>query len=41
MLFLLLKTRIKSKIYRKTIARLETELRRRVLSGEKMTKQII
>jgi large subunit ribosomal protein L29 len=28
----------KIKAYRKTIARLETELRRRVLSGEKITK---
>ena len=28
----------KIKAYRKTIARLETEMRRRVLSGEKITK---
>ena len=28
----------KIKAYRKTIARLQTELRRRVLSGEKITK---
>jgi large subunit ribosomal protein L29 len=28
----------KIKTYRKTIARLETELRRRVLSGEQLTK---
>ena len=30
----------KIKVYRKTIARLETELRHRVLSGEKITKAI-
>jgi len=30
----------KIKAYRKTIARLETELRHRVLSGEKITKAI-
>ncbi|MFZ4522629.1 MAG: 50S ribosomal protein L29 [Bacteroidales bacterium] len=28
----------KIKAYRKTIARLETEMRRRVISGEKITK---
>jgi large subunit ribosomal protein L29 len=31
----------KIKIYRKTIARLETELKRRILNGEKMTNKII
>jgi len=30
----------KIKAYRKTIARLETELQRRVLSGEKITKAV-
>jgi large subunit ribosomal protein L29 len=30
----------KIKTYRKTIARLETELRRRVLSGEKIVKPV-
>ncbi|MCK9219338.1 MAG: 50S ribosomal protein L29 [Bacteroidales bacterium] len=30
----------KIKAYRKTIARLQTELRRRVLSGEKVTKAV-
>lgn len=30
----------KIKAYRKTIARLETELRRRVLNGEKITKAV-
>jgi large subunit ribosomal protein L29 len=31
----------KIKTYRKTIARLKTELRRRVLSGEPLTKTIL
>ena len=31
----------KIKVYRRTIARLETELRRRILTGEKITKRII
>jgi len=31
----------KIKAYRKTIARLKTELRRRVLSGEPLTKTIL
>jgi large subunit ribosomal protein L29 len=31
----------KIKAYRKTIARLKTELKRRILSGEKSTKRII
>jgi large subunit ribosomal protein L29 len=30
----------KIKIYRKTIARLETELRRRILNGEKIVKPL-
>lgn len=30
----------KIKAYRKTIARLETELRRRILSGEKIVKPV-
>jgi large subunit ribosomal protein L29 len=31
----------KIKVYRRTIARLETELRRRILKGETTTKKII
>jgi large subunit ribosomal protein L29 len=31
----------KIKTYRRTIARLETELRRRILNGEQTTKRII
>jgi large subunit ribosomal protein L29 len=31
----------KIKAYRRTIARLETELRRRILNGDKQTKQIV
>ena len=31
----------KIKAYRRTIARLETELRRRILNGDKLTKQIV
>jgi len=31
----------KIRAYRRTIARLETELKRRILSGDKLTKQII
>jgi large subunit ribosomal protein L29 len=31
----------KIKIYRRTVARLETELRRRILKGDKITKTII
>jgi large subunit ribosomal protein L29 len=31
----------KIKVYRRTIARLETELRKRILDGVKITKQII
>ena len=31
----------KIRAYRKTIARLETELRRRVISGEKITKGVV
>jgi large subunit ribosomal protein L29 len=31
----------KIKVYRRTIARLETEFRRRILNGEKITKRII
>ena len=31
----------KIKAYRRTIARLETELRKRILTGEKITKRII
>jgi large subunit ribosomal protein L29 len=31
----------KIKTYRRTIARLETEFRRRILNGEKITKRIV
>ena len=31
----------KIKVYRRTIARLETELRRRILTGENIAKRII
>jgi large subunit ribosomal protein L29 len=31
----------KIKVYRRTIARLETEMRKRILDGVKITKQII
>jgi len=31
----------KIKVYRRTIARLETELRKRILTGEKITKRIV
>ena len=31
----------KIKVYRRTIARLETELRKRILDGVKITKQIV
>jgi len=31
----------KIKTYRRTVARLETELRRRILSGESITKRVL